>query len=233
LLQTRRRLVALRLIPAFDGSWSAAVTVTSPKAPPGLTRRSGRSLVIACMALMLVAPTLVHAQPAQGATLSTGSILKGSPAAIDRRLCLAIPSSAVAPLYSVKVGPPKTGFLGSTCDFVPVGMSVNDDDSSSLFVVINVDDYGQTYGTFDKHADHKLAGIGDKAYWFERVPGTNAPQVNAEKGKVGCTVSTNGDVDHTTLQYTISGGNPVVTNAAATKFAEKMGVVCADVFKGK
>ena len=153
--------------------------------------------------------------------------------AVDRRLCLAIPASAVAPLYSVKVGPPKTGYLGSTCDFVPVGMSVNDDDSSPLFVVINVDDYGQTYGTFDKHADHKLAGVGDKAYWFERVPGTNAPQVNAEKGKVGCSVSTNGEVDHTTLQYTISGGNPVVTNAAATKFAKQMGVVCADVFKGK
>ncbi len=46
-------------------------------------------------------------------------------------------------------------------------------------------------------------------------------------------VTTNGEVDHTTLPYTISGGNPVVTNAAAAAFAEKMGAVCADVFKGK
>ncbi len=152
---------------------------------------------------------------------------------VDRRLCLAIPVSAVAPLYTVAVGKPIAHYLGATCYFIPVGMSVQNDDSSPLFVVINVDDYGQTYGTFDKHVDHKLAGIGDKAYWFERDPGTNAPQVNAEKGKIGCMVSTNGEVDHTTLAYTISGGNPVVANAAAAKFAAKMGVVCADVFKGK
>jgi hypothetical protein len=182
-----------------------------------------RGLAIACVSIVLVVSTPVHPQSAQGAVRSGGSIFKGNPKVVDRRLCLAIPNSAVAPLYSVKVGPPKTGYLGSTCYFVPVGMSVNDDDASPLFVEIGVNDYGSLYGTFNKD-DHKLSGIGDKSYWDSQAPG---------KGKIECLVTTNGEVDHTTLPYTISGGNPVVTNAAAAKFALKMGKVCADVFKGK
>jgi hypothetical protein len=197
-----------------------------------LINRSVRSAAIACVTIMLVAPTQVHPQPAQGATLGGGSIFKGSPKVVERRLCLAIPNSAVTPLYSVKVGPPKTGFLGSTCDFVPVGMSVNDDQASPLFVEISVNDYGQMYGTFNKD-DHKLSGIGDKSYWDSQAPGMDAPQVVAEKGRIDCMVTTNGEVDHTTLPYTLSGGNPVITNAAAAAFAQKMGVLCSDVFKGK
>jgi hypothetical protein len=202
---------------------------------PGLSSHTSaavRSVALAFVAIMVLASTQALAQPAQGAVLSGGSIFKGSPKVVERRLCLAIPNSAVAPLYSVKVGPPKTGFLGSTCDFTPVGMSVDSDDASPLFVEISVNDYGSMYGTFNKD-DHKLSGIGSKAYWDSQAPGMDAPQVVAEKGMIDCMVTTNGEVDHTTLPYTISGGNPVVTNAAAAKFALKMGVVCAYVFKGK
>ncbi len=187
---------------------------------------------LACVAVVLVGFFQAPLLPAQGATLSGGSIFKGSPAVVERKLCLAIPPAAVAPLYLVQVGQPKTGYQGSTCDFVPVGMSVQDDNASPLFVEIGVNDYGTIYGTFNKD-DHKLSGIGQKAYWDSQAPGMDAPQVVAEKGKIDCMVTTNGEVDHTTLSYTISGGNPVVTNAAAAKFAAKMGVVCSDVFKGK
>jgi len=221
---TRKISVSLSLIPGLRGRASAAGAT--------LFNRSIRTVAVACVTIVLVASSQVHPQPAQGATLGGGSIFKGSPKVVERRLCLAIPSSAVAPLYSVKVGPPKTGFLGSTCDFVPVGMSVNDDDASPLFVEISVNDYGQMYGTFNKD-DHKLSGIGNKAYWDSQAPGMDAPQVVAEKGKIDCMVTTNGEVDHTTLPYTLSGGNPVITNAAAAAFAEKMGVLCADVFEGK
>jgi hypothetical protein len=191
-----------------------------------------RSLALAFVAIMALASTQALGQPAQGAVLSGGSVFKGSPKVVERRLCLAIPNSAVAPLYSVKVGPPKSGYLGSTCDFVPVGMSVHDDQASPLFVEVGVNDYGSIYGELNKD-DHKLSGIGDKSYWDSQAPGMDAPQFVAEKGKIDCMVTTNGEVDHTTLSYTISGGNPVVTNAAAAKFALKMGAVCADVFKGK
>jgi hypothetical protein len=194
------------------------------------TRRSVTSLVIAFLTLALMFASQAHAQPAQGAVRA--SIPKGSPQAVERKLCLAVPNAAVAPLYSVKVGPPKTGFNGSTCYFVPVGMSVNDDQASPLFVEIGVNDYGSIYGQLNKD-DHKLSGIGDKSYWDSQAPGMDAPQFVAEKGKVDCEVTTNGEVDHTTLPYTISGGNPVVTSAAAAAFAEKMGAVCAAVFKGK
>jgi hypothetical protein len=191
-----------------------------------------RSLALAFVAIMALASTQALGQPAQAAVLSGGSVFKGSPKVVERRLCLAIPNSAVAPLYSVKVGPPKSGYLGSTCDFVPVGMSVHDDQASPLFVEVGVNDYGSIYGELNKD-DHKLSGIGDKSYWDSQAPGMDAPQFVAEKGKIDCMVTTNGEVDHTTLSYTISGGNPVVTNAAAAKFALKMGAVCADVFKGK
>jgi hypothetical protein len=194
--------------------------------------RLARILAIACLSVIVVASTQVRSQPAQGATLAGGSIFKGSPKVVERRLCLAIPMSAVDPLYTVKVGKPTTGFLGSTCDFVQVGKSANDDSASPLFVEIAINDYGQMYGTFNKD-DHKLSGIGDKAYWDSQAPGMDAPQVIAEKGNIACTVTTNGEVDQTTLPYTVSGGNPVVTNAAAAKFAAKMGVICSDVFKGK
>jgi hypothetical protein len=186
------------------------------------------------MLVVLAGSLVAESKPAQATVVAGGSIFKGSPAVVARRLCLAIPKSAVAALYSVQVGKPATGFSGTTCDFVPVGMSVNNDDSSPLFVTISLNDYGSLYGTFTKDFDHKLSGIGDKAYWdWGQEQGADAPQVNAEKGKIDCMVSLNGSVDHTTLSYTESGGNPVVTNAAGEAFAKKLGAICADVFKGK
>ena len=110
-------------------------------------------------------------------------------------------------------------------------MSVSDDDVSPLFVEVGVNDYGSIYGNLNS-GDHKLSGIGAKASWDSQAPGMDAPQVAAEKGKIDCSVTTNGERQNTTLPHTISGGNPVVTNAAAAKFAAKMGVVCSDIFKG-
>jgi hypothetical protein len=190
--------------------------------------------VIVCLAIMLVGSMLVHAQPAQGAIRSGGSSFKGSPAVVERRLCLSIPTSAVAPLYSIPVGKPMGKYLGATCYFAPIGLSVHDDDSSPVFVEISINDYGAMYGTFNKKFDYKLAGIGKKAYWdWGPEPEADAPQIIAEKGNIDCMVTTNGEVDHTTLVYTMSGGNPVVTNAAGAEFAAKLGVLCSDVFKGK
>jgi hypothetical protein len=206
--------------------------------PLGALRDSPRNSIglgaVVCFALVLFGSVQIRPQPAQGSTRSVTSLLKASPAAVERKLCLAIPMSAVAPLYSVKVGAPKTGYQGSTCDFVPVGLSVSDDDSSPLFVEISINDYGAMYGTFVKKFDHKLSGVGSKAYWdWGPEPEADAPQVVAEKGNVDCTATTNGAVDHTTLAYTIAGGNPVVTTSAGAAFAAKLGVVCSDVFKGK
>lgn len=195
-------------------------------------RRSVRVLAIASLAITLFGGIQAHSQLAQGAILSGGSIFKGSAAVVERRLCMAIPNSAVAPLYSVKVGKPIVGTGGATCDFVPVGMSVSDDSSSPLFILVGVNDFGSVYGNFTE-GDHKLSGVGDKAYWNSQAPGMDAPEVFAEKGKIDCSATTNGELQNTTLPHTISGGNPVVTNAAASKFAAKVGVICSDVFKGK
>jgi hypothetical protein len=140
--------------------------------------------------------------------------------------------SAVATLYSVKVGKPTTKFAGATCAFVAVGMTVNND-PSPLIVTISLVDAGYMYKS-NKSDAHKLSGVGGAAYWtWGSSPGTDAPQVFALKGKIDCEVSTNETVDLTTLPYTTSGGNPVVTTAAAADFAAKLGAICSDVFKGK
>ena len=53
------------------------------------------------------------------------------------------------------------------------------------------------------------------------------------KGDVDCLVTTNGLIDGTTLNYRMSGGNPVVTKPAAIAFAKKLFQVCKDVISGK
>jgi hypothetical protein len=176
----------------------------------------------------------------------TRTVATGSSGRCRRRICLQRKSSRRR--SSVVSGDPQAGSdcplfgpswqsrnrIFRTCHFVPVGMSVNNNDSSPLFVTVNLADYGSMYGTFNKQFDHKLSGIGDKAYWdWGHEQGADSPQVNAEKGKIDCMVTLNGNVDHTTLSYTESGGNPVVTTASGEVFAKKLGVICADVFKGK
>jgi hypothetical protein len=59
------------------------------------------------------------------------------------------------------------------------------------------------------------------------------PQMVELKGGETCDVFIFGDVPKTTLAYTMSAANPVSSSAADKAYAQKMGPVCKDVFKGK
>ena len=73
-----------------------------------------------------------------------------------------------------------------------------------------------------------LIGVGDKAVWVQ-VPG-NPPTVIAIKGSVTCRVDV-GMTERTTIEFTVSSaGFNKITPAAAASFAQKMAVLCTDVF---
>src|SRR5450755_1807275 len=73
-----------------------------------------------------------------------------------------------------------------------------------------------------------LTGVGDKAVWVQ-VPG-NPPTVIAIKGSVTCRVDVE-TTERTTIEFTVSSaGFNKITPAAAASFAQKMAVLCTDVF---
>ena len=73
-----------------------------------------------------------------------------------------------------------------------------------------------------------LTGVGDKAVWLQALG--NPPVVIAIKGSVTCRVSV-GDTEKSTIEFTASSaGFDKITPAAAASFAQKMAVLCTDVF---
>jgi len=72
-----------------------------------------------------------------------------------------------------------------------------------------------------------LTGVGDKAVWVQAL--ANPPVVIAIKGSVTCRVSV-GETEKSTIEFTTPNGVDQVTPAAAASFAQKMAVLCTDVF---
>ncbi len=72
-----------------------------------------------------------------------------------------------------------------------------------------------------------LTGIGDKAVWVQAL--ANPPVVIAIKGSVTCRVDAP-ETAKSTIEFTTPNGVDQVTPAAAASFAQKMAVLCADVF---
>jgi len=74
-----------------------------------------------------------------------------------------------------------------------------------------------------------LTGIGDKAVWVQDLTKANPPIVVAIKGSVTCRV-TAPTTEKTTIAFTNPNGVDQITAAAAETFAQKMAVLCTDVF---
>ncbi len=73
-----------------------------------------------------------------------------------------------------------------------------------------------------------LTGVGDKAVWIQAL--ANAPTVVAIKGSVTCRVTVP-STEKTTIEFTTdSNGFNKISAAAAVAFAQKMAVLCTDVF---
>jgi hypothetical protein len=75
-----------------------------------------------------------------------------------------------------------------------------------------------------------ISGVGDKAVWASSSPGYGAPNAVALKGKSSCYLQPPGDSAVLTLQTT---DGSQVTGAAAAAPAQKLAVLCTDVFAGK
>jgi hypothetical protein len=72
-----------------------------------------------------------------------------------------------------------------------------------------------------------LTGVGDQAVWVQALG--NPPVVVAIKGSVTCRVDAP-ETEKTTIEFTAPNGLNQVTPAAAASFAQKMAVLCTDVF---
>jgi hypothetical protein len=177
-----------------------------------------------------VAATLVA--PAASATTAMGTDASvhqaSSSAAAGKKLCLGIPLSTVKPLFLDALNGPTAEKGGTTCEFTPAN---GDSQAATLFIIISPNDYGSTYEEYiTNQTHHGLTGFGDKSAF---AWSTGPPTFGAVKGNTSCVVTTQGSVGRTTLTYTMSDGNPVVTEADAAIYAKKMGGVCNAVFRGK
>jgi hypothetical protein len=194
----------------------------------GRTLRStvlGTTLVTACLGIFQA--------PSTQASMRSSS----NPAARAQKLCKGIPRHDFAPLFSLAViGGPNLGTAGSgdaaTCGFVTAGSTYSKAGSSGTFVVLEIAIGGTAFydQTKAEAKAHPLSGIGSMAIWNFMFP---FPEIAAQKGDVTCVVTISGIPSKTTLAYTMSQGNPVVTTAAGKAYAEKMAPICKAVFTGK
>lgn len=145
-----------------------------------------------------------------------------------KRLCLGIPPSAAKPLYKGAVRGPLKGTGGATCQFQPAGSGVP---NGTLFVQLAVG-FGPLWAQYSPGAS-RIAGVGSKAAFIWSKSSQTAPALVSEKGDLDCYATTNGYVDHTSVVYAMSGGNPVVSKAHAAAWAKKLGAVCNAAFSGK
>jgi hypothetical protein len=159
----------------------------------------------------------------------------GNPVATARKLCKGIPRHDIAPLFKGAVTGPNPGTApidSAVCGFPTAGSTYSTKGSSGTFAVVTIaiGGDGLYFQTKAAAKAHPLSGIGDKAIWNFNGP---IPQMVATKGDEVCYVSINGVAPEMTLTYTVSGGNTVVSAAAGKTYAQKMGPICKDVFKGK
>jgi hypothetical protein len=91
------------------------------------------------------------------------------------------------------------------------------------------DTFTQSVSDQNAGAGTSLTGVGDKAVWVQDATMANAPIVVAIKGLLTCRVLAP-PTENTTIDYTAPGGVDQITSAAAAAYAQKMAVLCKDVF---
>lgn len=181
---------------------------------------------------------------AAGVTGDLATTSVADPTAAAAALCGGIPVSDVNPLLKKPTRAPVIGSDGETCDFLVT--AADGSAGEPLRLVVNVsNDAGMANAVYldtmiqgsDFGANHPLAGLGTGAMWG--APGTGglpleyiAPRVAAYQGQISCEVIPPSTID-TTVAYTVSGGNPQITPAAAAAYAQLEAVLCGDVFAGK
>lgn len=120
--------------------------------------------------------------------------------------------------FETDLRPPAEPF---NCIFtVDVGLQVT---------LTQADTFTQSVAGENAGAGTPLTGVGDKAVWVQDATMANAPIVVAIKGSLTCRV-TAPTTENTTIDYTSPNGVDQITSAAAAAYAQKMAVLCTDVF---
>jgi hypothetical protein len=91
------------------------------------------------------------------------------------------------------------------------------------------DTFTQSVADQNAGAGTSLTGVGDKAVWVQDATMANPPIVVAIKGSLTCRVLAP-PTENTTIEYTAPSGVDQITSAAAATFAQKMAILCKDVF---
>lgn len=162
---------------------------------------------------------------------STSTTSFSSTEAGPKALCKGLPTADVAALFKGQVGPVSMGAGSVTCAFSPVGKSRDVD--AGLSIEIDATYGAATYqGTASSlgASPRSISGVGDKAVWASSQPGYGAPNVVALKGNTSCYVQAPAEVAVLTLPVT-EGSQ--VSDADAAAYAQKLAVLCSDIFAGK
>jgi hypothetical protein len=91
------------------------------------------------------------------------------------------------------------------------------------------DTFTQSVADQNAGAGTSLTGVGDKAVWVQDATMANAPIVVAIKGSLTCRVLAP-PTENTTIEYAAPNGVDQITSAAAAAYAQKMAILCKDVF---
>lgn len=104
-------------------------------------------------------------------------------------------------------------------------------DTHARFYVSDADEhqYGLLKTQFPTDTFHDLAGVGDKAYWFQAIEGQGVPTVVVHEKDATCSMFVADALENTTCHFT---GTQDVSAADATTYATAMGKVCVDVLAG-
>jgi hypothetical protein len=98
-----------------------------------------------------------------------------------------------------------------------------------IVTITQADTFTQSVADENAGDGTPLTGVGDKAVWVQDGTLANPPIVVAIKGSLTCRV-TAPSTAKTTIEYTSPNLVDRITPAAAAAFAQKMGVLCTDVF---
>jgi hypothetical protein len=172
------------------------------------------------------APPAASVSAAAQSTSGTSTI-----EADPKALCTGLPAADVAALFKGPVGPAKPGAGSVTCSYSLAASSGNE--TATLSVAIDATYGAATYPNTSTAlgADPKpISGVGDKAVWASSQPGYGAPNVVALKGNTSCYLQAPSDTAILTLATT---NGSQVSDTAAASYAQKLAVLCTDVFAGK
>lgn len=167
------------------------------------------------------APAAGGSAAALAAAISQGSkAISGVSGELDvSKQCAAITTADVQALLKGPPGAPVTNPLECGWKGTDLKVDLSPDDADK-----------HSYNDLLSTEGHAIAGLGDVAQWFEPVPGSTAPDVNAHKGSLTCYVQAPDPLPATTLPYTGSDPFYKIADPDSLAYANKEAKLCADIF---